>query len=178
MREVYLARHPETDARHKGVCVGATDAALSAAGLASVPNLVHRLAALKPARVVSSDLARCRVVADALAARLGLAVGVEPRLRERDFGAWEARTWQAIFEETGDAMDGLMTADWAPPGGESNAQLLARCAAWLSELGDGVTVAVTHGGPVAALVGAATGRDVIEWAELVPAPGSVTRLPD
>lgn len=176
MRDVYLARHSETDPKYKGICVGRSDVALSEAGVKAIPALVAQLAALKPERVVSSDAARCRAVAEPLAAQLGLTAEIEPRLRERDFGAWELRPWQAIFDETGDEMEGLMTDDWHPPGGESNAELLARCREWLEGLPGGVTVAVTHGGPVAALVGATTGRPAAEWAELVPPMGSVTRL--
>ena len=176
MRDVYLVRHPETDARYKGVCVGRTEVALSPAGEQAIPPLVARLAALNPERVASSDAARCRAVADVLALECGRTAGVEPRLRERDFGEWESRPWRAIFDETGYDIELLMTDDWQPPGGESNAELLARCLEWLASLPPGVTVAVTHGGPIAALVGATTGRPVAEWAELVPPMGSVTRL--
>ena len=176
MRDVILVRHTETDAKHRGVCVGRSDVALSATGVGAIPALVAQLAALKPDRIVSSDAARCLALAEPLATQLRLTVVSEPRLRERDFGTWELRPWQAIFDETGDAMEGLMTEDWHPPGGESNAQLLARCREWLEALPAGVTVAVTHGGPIAALVGLTTGQPVAEWAELVPPIGSVTRL--
>ena len=145
-------------------------------GVSAIPALVAQLAALKPDRVVSSDAMRCLALAEPLALQLGLVVENEPRLRERDFGEWELRPWQAIFDETGDEMEGLMTDDWHPPGGESNAQLLTRCREWLDGLPAGVTVAVTHGGPIAALIGATTGRPVVEWAELVPPMGSITRL--
>jgi alpha-ribazole phosphatase/probable phosphoglycerate mutase len=42
--------------------------------------------------IVSSPMARCRPFAEALAARSGLAVTVDERLKEVGFGDWEGRT--------------------------------------------------------------------------------------
>jgi len=83
---------------------------------------------------------------------LGLAVRLDPRLREMSFGHLEGRTWaelDAFFAESERAGRG----DWftcAPPGGESRAQLTERGWAVTRELAQrhgGTTVAVvSHGG--------------------------------
>ena len=48
-----------------------------------------------------------------------------------------------------------------------------RVLGWLKDLPrDGVTVAVTHGGPIAALLGTLRDLPVSEWVDLIAPPGA------
>src|SRR4029077_7028974 len=75
-----------------------------------------------------SDLKRCQVLAEAIAARLGLFAESDPIWREVNFGKWENRTWSDI-----QAREPEVLSEWmanfdtvAPPAGESFQQLQAR----------------------------------------------------
>ncbi|HEX8391780.1 MAG TPA: histidine phosphatase family protein [Longimicrobium sp.] len=155
---LHLVRHARTDA-DAGLVVGHHDAGLSEEGRAAANRLAESWAGPPPARLVASDLRRALDSAAPFAARWGLAVEPEPRLREVHFGAWEGRTWNAVQAEDEPALNGWM-ADWvnvAPPGGESFVQLVSRAAAWLAEVeaAPGPLLAVAHAGSIRALIVAA-----------------------
>ncbi len=99
-RRVVLVRHGETDWNSQGRFQGHADIPLNAAGLAQAAASAARLAAYRPARIVSSDLTRARQTAQALAGTAGVAVEVDPRLREVDVG-----TWAGLDLETVGGMD-------------------------------------------------------------------------
>jgi adenosylcobinamide-GDP ribazoletransferase len=86
-RRLLLMRHPPVDLSYRGVCDGASDVPLAADGLAMLPALVEAiLADGRPDAISSSGLIRCRVLAEAVGERCGVAVVIDPRLRERNFG--------------------------------------------------------------------------------------------
>jgi broad specificity phosphatase PhoE len=114
-----------------------------------------------------------------VAAQVGVPAIADTDLRERDFGTWELRNWSDIYAEVGHAMDGLILdpVSYAPPGGETTFALRDRALRWYARLpSEGLIVAITHGGPVAALRGALLGWTVERWPQLIPAYGSITRL--
>ncbi len=175
MMRLLLVRHPPVHERFAGVCYGATDIPLSAAGEGTAVELAATLAALRPDRVFHSGLARTRLVAE----RIGVPAVADPRLRERHFGEWELRTWDAIHADTGDAMMGMISHPdtWHPPGGETTFTMRDRVMNWYAGLpADGVIVAVTHGGPIAALRGTLAGLPVADWLSLVPKCGEVVEI--
>lgn len=175
-----LVRHPPVAEAFRGVCYGSSDVPLATHSLAMVPALVEEVLATGPPDVLySSPLIRCRVLAQAVVQRCGLELRIDPRLRERHFGAWELRPWDDIHAETGDAMMGMLTdpAHWRPPGGETTHELRDRILAWYAGLPPaGHIVAITHGGPIAALRGESGGRPVSEWPSLVPAHGEIVTI--
>jgi broad specificity phosphatase PhoE len=117
---------------------------------------------------------RARVLAARIARRLGLPLEIEPRLAERDFGAWEGQAWDAIWQAEGSSMDGMIEAPdrFRPGGGETTGELAARAMAWLDALhAEGDVLAVAHGGPVAALVGTLRGEAPRAWLAHVPRVG-------
>lgn len=178
-RRVLLARHCEVEERYRGVCYGCSDVSLSERGRRESEALALRLAREPVTLVCHSGLSRARVVAESLAERLGQPAQECPRLRERDYGAWELRTWDDLYAETGDAMLGSVRAPatWRPPGGETTFEMRDRVLAWFYALpAAGVIVAVTHGGPIAALRGALRDQGVEGWPSLIPAPGEVVEL--
>lgn len=114
-----------------------------------------------------------------IAEHRGIEPIVEPRLAERDFGEWEGRTWETIYAESGSAMNGLIhdPAGFRPPAGETTAELAVRVLAWYRRLpADGAIVAVTHGGPIAALRGSLLRLPVPDWPALTPIFGEVVEL--
>ena len=138
-------RHPTPDAP-PGLCYGRLDLAPGAGAGAEIARALK----LTPpaARVMASPARRCRGLAEALAARDGVAVELDDRLWELDFGAWDGRRWCDIPRAESDPW----AADpWhlAPPGGESFGALHVRIAAALAGTGPGA-VRVSHAGPIRA----------------------------
>ncbi len=165
--DVVLIRHPAVRLA-AGTCYGRLDpdlhpdAADAAARLAAITD---RFAG----RVWTSPARRCRAVA-------GAGAIVDDRLRELDFGAWEGRAWTDVPRAALDAW-AAAPADFAPPGGESGAAVLARVAAFHADLrAHGADcIVVSHGGPLKLL--AALLRGVVPDL-LAPAPplGSITTI--
>jgi broad specificity phosphatase PhoE len=174
MAVVLLLRHTAIAARHRGRCYGRLDVGLGREGRAAARALAAAALPIAPALVVASPLRRARVLAGLIARRHGLRLAIDPRLGERDHGTWEGRRWDAIWQDTGNAMDRMITEpdSFRPGGGETTEELAARAAAWLAGAPDGVAiVAVSHAGPIGALVGRLAGRPVADWHALAPQPG-------
>ena len=151
MTTLLVWRHGETDWNATDRVQGQTDVPLSTIGEVQAQAAAFRLAALKPTRIVSSDLSRAASSAAALAALTGLEVALDERLRERHFGEWQGHRVSKIAERwpekyarwrAGDAVSGL--------GLENVEDLAKRVAAALrdaaDEATDGTVVVVTHGG--------------------------------
>ena len=90
--------------------------------------LQRKACRLRPDKILCSDLKRCQLLAEAIAARLGLFAEPDPIWREVSFGTWENRTWSDI-----QAREPHVLSEWitnfdtvAPPDGESFEQLQAR----------------------------------------------------
>lgn len=161
-----LLRHGETaltpEKRFSGS--GGSDPELSEAGRRQAAAVADALAARGTVQhVVSSPLARCRQTAEAVAARLGLDVVVEPGLRETDFGAWEGLTFAEVRARYPEDMDAWLASPKAAPtgGGESFATVTRRVAAARDRLAAahaGRTVLlVSHVTPIKTLVRLALG---------------------
>jgi 2,3-bisphosphoglycerate-dependent phosphoglycerate mutase len=159
---VIVLRHGETDWNAATRMQGHTDIALNARGRWQAGRLAEALADEDIAAVYSSDLLRAQATAQALAARLGLAVNRHDGLRERGFGVFEGLTYAEI--ETRWPADAQRwrrrDVDFAPPGGETLTQFHARCVATAAALAAqhrGRQIAlVAHGGVLDCLYRAAT----------------------
>jgi broad specificity phosphatase PhoE len=175
-----LVRHAEVAKYWRSRCYGQTDVGLSRAGRARTRDLVEELARQPITRIVHSDLARTRALAEPLARRLGIESVADPRWRERDFGRWEGLSWAAIYRASGSAMDGMIEApeSFSPGGGETTYQLRDRVFdAWRDiQSHNAVTLVVSHGGPIAALMASAKGLPPREWPRYIPAFGTIVRL--
>ncbi len=112
-------------------------------------------------------------LATAIGRIAGCTVTGDRAWQERDFGAWEGRSWQAIYRTSGNAMDGMIDApaSFRPGGGETTAELAARAVAALADLPRGRTLVVAHGGTIAAILGSRDALPVPAWLALVPAYG-------
>lgn len=155
---VWWVRHGPT---HRKEMVGWSDVA---ADLSDSAALARLDAFLPQVPVVSSDLARARATADAIqGARPRLAH--LPALREINFGAWELRTAQDLYEDVPEAI----SAYWddpstiRPPGGENFTDLSARVNMAVDALvGSGDLIAVAHFGVILTQLHRARGGRVKE----------------
>ena len=124
-------RHPSVDAGSDR-CIGQTNVELSSGGRTALSPLAEEVSGLRPDRILCSDLKRCLLLAEAIAARLRLFAEPDPLWRELSFGTWENRTWNDI-----QASEPQLFGEWmtnfdtvAPPAGESFEQLQSACADW------------------------------------------------
>ena len=154
MTTILLVRHGETDWNLEHRVQGHTDRPLNETGREQANALAELLADEPLDAIYSSDLARARQTAAAIAARHGLEVIELRELREKDFGTWEGLTGAEIQARFPDAKPG----SWGD--GESSDDVSERVLAVLERIAaahvDGHIVVVTHSGPMrAALRGGA-----------------------
>jgi broad specificity phosphatase PhoE len=141
---VLLLRHGET-ALNAARVMQPADTPLSARGQAQARAVAQRLARRGGiAAIVSSDLPRAWLTAQAVAAALALPIRPSVRLQERNFGSLRGQPYDAL------GFDPLALPE-APPGGESQAAFVQRvCEAFdellqLHQALDGDLLVVTHG---------------------------------
>lgn len=168
--DLYLIRHPKP-AVDPSLCYGAVDLQLAE----DVGAVADRLAPHLPAdaRVVSSPLARARLLAEALSPQ----VTTDARLVELDFGEWEMKPFADIPPEGFDVW-GRTLIDFRAPGGELYADMAARVWAAFEthRAGAGTLVIVAHNGPMRALTGTLLGLPSNRWLNLEFEFGRLTHL--
>lgn len=136
-----LVRHGETDWTAERRYCGLTDLALNETGRRQARALAD-LATEPFTTAWVSPLRRCRETATLI----GLEARVSDALREFDFGALEGKRWDDLDEST---RAGLVDFDdFVAPRGESATALGERVDAFVSSLGAGRHVLVTHGGVI------------------------------
>ncbi|KAB7648549.1 histidine phosphatase family protein [Polymorphobacter fuscus] len=173
-----LIRHTEVARDWHRRCYGASDPGLSRAGAAQARLLAPDLARWRPELVIHSGLRRAAVLARWIARHGAVEAIADPAWRERDFGAWEGVTWNAIYRATGNAMDGMVDAPdvFRPGGGETTCALADRVVAARAALPARRIAIVTHGGVIAALRGRHAAIPVSGWPALVPPLGGAVEM--
>ena len=149
-RRLLLVRHGESTWNAVSRWQGQADPPLSPFGERQAEDAGARLAEVASITAVwASNLVRARRTGDLIAKHLGIAqVREEPRLRERDVGAWSGLTRDEIEER----WTGYLAARRSPPDFEGDDELLARTRAGLAAAvdgsGPGDVLVVTHGGVI------------------------------
>jgi probable phosphoglycerate mutase len=149
-RRLLLVRHGESTWNAVSRWQGQADPPLSPFGERQAEDAGARLAEIATITAVwASNLVRARRTGDLIARHLGIAqVREEPRLRERDVGAWSGLTRDEIEER----WPGYLAARRSPPDFEGDDELLARTRAGLAAVvdgsGPGDVLVVTHGGVI------------------------------
>ncbi|MFB4420027.1 histidine phosphatase family protein [Streptomyces sp. QL37] len=110
---VFLVRHGESVWHAGNRYAGVTDIALSEHGRAQAAGLASWAERADLTAVWSSPMRRCRQTAEGSAARAGLPLNLEPRLRELDFGVAEGLTRPEMRER----LPGALKAFEADPVG-------------------------------------------------------------
>ncbi len=157
--KIYLVRHGLTNTNKEKRYVGWGDAQLSSQGYLQAERLGLRFASEPVAGLYCSDLSRTLETAAPMARIHGLEPVKSRLLREINFGEWEGLTYQEMSPEQRDALWQWYDAPFlfAPPGGETLAQVLDRAWSFLLPLveaeRDGEAhVVVSHGGVIRSLV--------------------------
>jgi broad specificity phosphatase PhoE len=182
---IVLLRHGRTEANARGLLLGRADPSLDDVGRGQARAAAAVLAeTASVGRIVSSPLARCRATAEIVAEVVGVPVEVDERWVELDYGELDGTPVAEVPVSTWAAWQG--DVDWAPPGGESHAELGKRVRAACDELAAGPAgagrddggdvVVVSHVSPIkAAVAWALAVGDEVAW-HLFLAPGSITRI--
>lgn len=152
-RDLFLARHGETAWNHEYRWQGHTDIVLNDQGRAQAATLGDNLRGAGIGHVFSSDLRRAHETASIAAAILGLPrVNVDPRLRERGFGAFEGLTRDECVSRFPDLWAAYQSdRRIMPPGSEPHDIVIERMtvgitAALNDSAGDAGVLVVGHGG--------------------------------
>ncbi len=175
---VLFVRHTQVALHWQGRCYGRSDMGLSRAGAIHAREVATTVADWRPDIVIHSGLKRARILADHVASHTGSRPIALAAWQERDFGTWEGRSWAAIYRATGNAMDGMIDAPatFRPGGGETTDALAQRTMTALAALPCGRIAVITHGGPIAAILGTTSELPVREWPSLVPRLGETVEL--
>lgn len=153
MRRLVLVRHGQSEWNVERRIQGQAGTGLSATGARQAEHVAEWLGRTFPAAtLVSSDLQRCRETAAPIARTLGVEPRHDPRLRERDFGAWSGKLLTEIEVDDPERWHRWRGGEdvVAEVGGESSPTLARRVLDAYEELSDTeeTVIAVTHGGPV------------------------------
>jgi alpha-ribazole phosphatase len=153
-----VVRHGETFYNAQDRLTGQSDVPLNPLGERQAVALGDSLATEHLDAIVTSDLERTRVTARAIAQNHGLPVQEDIDLRELAFGEWEGYTFDEVLARDANLVS-LWRADpskYAPPGGETVAQLRDRCARaltrWQTRYPEASVVWVTHGALIGVLL--------------------------
>jgi broad specificity phosphatase PhoE len=136
MTILYVIRHGETPWNVEGRYQGQLDPPLTENGRQQAQATAAKLAAIGLEAIYSSDLARARQTADALAEKTGLSVQLDPRLREIHQGEWQGVLIDDIRAGWPAELEGWESRPWEcpPPGGESLRQMQVRLFAAVDEI--------------------------------------------
>jgi probable phosphoglycerate mutase len=163
---ILAIRHGETAWNKDTRIQGHLDIALNPTGRWQAERTAAALRHEALDAVYSSDLARARETAQAIAQAQQRPLATHPGLRERCFGEFQGRTWDELethFPESALAWR-KRVPDFAPAGGESLLQLRERVVNTFAELAErhlGQQIAiVAHGGVLDVLYRAATQIDL------------------
>jgi probable phosphoglycerate mutase len=159
-----LIRHAETVWNRERRVQGQLDSPLTPEGEQQAERWGRALKALSWNRILASDTGRAAATAAIINAQLRLALELDPRLRELDWGRWTTRTIARIRAEDREAVEAQEAAGWEfrPPGGESRRQQMERSRQALIDAagrwpGECILV-VTHEGVIKSLAQHLSGR--------------------
>ena len=146
MARLILVRHCESTGQHP-------DSALSAAGETQAVELAQRLAALGPDAIYASTYRRAVASVEPFAARSGLSIRPDSRLRERELSPEPLHDWLEHIRRSYEDLDHR-----AAPGGETLRETQGRALAAIADIaaaGHVLPVVASHGNLISAVLRAA-----------------------
>ena len=165
---VVLWRHGQTDWNVENRFQGHSDIPLNKVGHYQASEAAKVLAALRPDRIISSDLIRAQETAAPLASLTDIKVEVNPNLRETDGGLWEGK-----LASENRATHGELFANWYEGGdepagvtGERRSDVARRAVAVIEKETSnfsGTIVFVTHGGTVRSVLVSIIKLPIAQW---------------
>jgi len=127
------------------------------------------LAAEKPDLIVSSDLSRAMLTAQALADVTGLPITNDIRLRESNLGRWEGLTRTEVERQFPEEWQRWRSgASARRGGGELHGEVAERAHAAAADADGQTVVLVTHGGTARVLTARLLGLPAATWRVIAP----------
>lgn len=182
MTTLYVVRHGETAWNAAGRYQGQLDPPLNARGHAQAEATAAQLAPLGIEAIYSSDLARAWQTAQPLAARTGLPLHRDARLREINQGQWQGVLIGEIRAHWPEELARWHQQPWdhSPPDGERLAAVQARLQTAIAEISQrhptGQVAIFTHKLPIALLKIRYQGYDPELLWSLLPTNGAWERI--
>lgn len=87
--KIYIVRHGETDCNVNNICYGWYDCPINEKGISQAKNLGSFFKNIKIDKMISSDLLRARMTAEAINSEINVPLEYNPSMREVSFGDWE-----------------------------------------------------------------------------------------
>ena len=172
-----LMRHGETTWNAESRLQGQDNSHLSERGIQQARGFRAFVRALRPARVVSSDLGRTRQTAELIGHGT---CPSDPRLREWDMGSWTGRTKPELIAAHADLYHAWRAGTYTPEGCEPWEVFRDRVAAglrhWLAA-GEGDLLAVVHGGVIRAALDAFLQIPPSRVIPVTPGTGTILSFP-
>ncbi len=174
MTRLVLIRHGETDWNLEGRWQGQADVPLNLNGYAQAKEVAEQLANIPLEAIYSSDLQRTRDTARAIGEQKGLAVKIDPRLREISHGLWEGMQIKEIESQYQQEFQARRKDPYhiPAPGGENGQQVQERMLAALQDIiichPNGSVAVVSHGYALAVVRAYFTNYPFNQVRELVP----------
>lgn len=157
--KIYLIRHGQTDWNIQGRIQGSHDIPLNEAGQRQAEQVAKGMDSRRVSRIFSSTLTRAAETAEKIGSRQKAEICSMPQLIEVEFGKWEGMTWEEIMEAYPKEyrLWALNPDEVAPPGGETQDQVISRCAQAIKEIlritgGREDVAIVSHGATIAYLI--------------------------
>lgn len=183
MSRILLVRHGETESTMGRRYCGHQDEPLNGEGRRQAVLLTKRLAGERIDRAYSSDLARARLTAEIILERRPVEMIVDPRLREIHFGLWEGLTHEEILSRHVFSYQQWLKDPASPiPSGESLPATRDRVIRCLEEIvrssrsREESILVVTHGGPIAVILGFVEGAPLGDFWSRIPPPASLSEI--
>lgn len=159
MKTLYIVRHGETDWNKMGKYQGITDVPLNENGLNQAKACGEALKDITFDRILSSDLSRALVTAETIRGDRTTPITVDQRLRELNFGDWEAMLFSDIEARWPGLIDEMYLRPHLVkvPNGESFKDLQDRAWAGLEEFlnendEEEILLVACHGGTIRTLL--------------------------
>ncbi|GGL93200.1 MSMEG_4193 family putative phosphomutase [Nakamurella endophytica] len=180
MATVVLLRHGRSSANVAGVLAGrSAGVELDDTGREQARRVTDRLSSVTFDALYSSPLTRCRQTLEPLAAATGLAVQVDDRFAEVDYGDWTGRTLSDLASEPLWRTVQAHPSAAVFPGGEGLADVSARAVTAVRSLAaaageDGVLLVCSHGDVIKAVLADALGLHLDGFQRIVVSPASLS----
>lgn len=170
-QRIVLWRHGQTNWNIENRFQGHSDIPLNEVGVLQAEKAAPLLLALKPSKIVSSDLIRARQTAAALANLANLDIAIDPGLRETNGGNWEGKTGAENRAEDYDNFVNWLDGDDQPAGqiGERRSEIATRAVQAIeSALQPDIStlIVVTHGGTARCILGKMLDMPMNQWSAI------------
>lgn len=180
---IYLVRHGETALTpfRKFSGIGPLDPALTDKGKSEAEAAGREMAKIKPEILIASPLRRTTETAEVIAKTLNLEIDFDPIWRECNFGVWDGMTVAEVKEKyPKEYAMWVSTSSYAPPGGESYGEAMARAVHGLTSIAAEYPAkkvcVVTHNGMIKTALAAAIKAEPSAIFNLDVSPGSISSI--